>query len=460
MFTSQNNKRAVENFLVQDITATVATIGLGNDLVNTATGAINLDEKQIGVFDSSGYGSNNLYDEVVAAQTIANSPVIQIMQGTAGSANPAAIVNKYPLWTRPYEASSEINGRNFVHVTKQVAETPSHSTWLIGATPATTGALSAADSTEYGLTIAYRGRDVEEMYGGEQAASFAPSYITPDYTALGTTNSLDHLIQNLTWDINRNSKVIAVNRTRFRGNDPIVGFAINTVGNTGAGAGTRIATLTAGTFVPVVNTQFGIRGITVTQAMVDSIKAAGAAYGDASILTIDLTTAGTIAAAADVVAADAMILMALDRTTSYEDRIPQVKNRIKVGLTLGFDYTQDYHKELSFAYEGQGVGRTLELQFQATHNQRKYNLNHRQVPVIKFPSDIDESLMYDTYVIEHVSSRVIDTVGNTSHSPAKEIILFPTEGTGVISTPGNSAAETAFEAILNPWLASGNHATI
>ena len=454
-----NNKRAVETFLVQK-TAGVAVVADGTTLlIDSANSKANLAEGQLGIFDASGTGSGTMYTSVAASPTTAQSPIIQIIQGTAGSVDPSSIQNKYPLWTRPYEASGEINGRNGVTVTKQVYDAPTHSTWVIGAPVGTTGAFAAADSTEFGFTVAYRGRHVEEFYGGEQAASFAPSFITPDYTTLGTVNSLDHMIQNLLWDVNRNSYIVAPNRTRFTGNDPIIGFTINSGagGNLGNTTGTLVSSLTAGTVIAVVNTQYGTRNVTLTQDMATSVISAITAYDAANtttltttarITTIDLTTAGAVVGT--TTGSDMFMLVALDRVTSFDDRIPQVKTRLKIGMTLGFDYTTTYHDELVYAYEGQGVARTLELQFQATHNQRKYSLNHRQVPVIKFPSDIDLTAQYDTYVIEHAHSAIIDTVGNTSVSPAKEIILFPT----------GDASEAAFDTAIDSWLVSGNNGPI
>lgn len=449
---SQNNLRAVETFLVAATTED-ALPAADTLLTDSSTGAVNLNDGQLGIFQAypmDGALTRAYHAALDAADEVVDAPWIQIYQGTADSANPAGGTATYPLWVRPYEASQVIVGSNNLVVTKQAPVAPTISTWVVGV-PGGTGAITALDNTEYAMSIAYRGRMMDELYSPEATNHFNPSYLTPNYTTLGTAEPEDHLIQNLCWVINRNSKALAVNRTKFRGSEPVIALAVMATSPTaGAEIGGAVDPLLAGDFLPIVNTNVGVRGITLTQAQVTSIQnAAVAATGavsvaalDANILTIDLTTAGTTTGGV----ADMIILLALDRDQAFEDRVPQVKTRLQVGLTRGFDFNLVYNNEEVFASEGQGQGRWLDLWYKATHGQRKYNLDHTLDPVIEFPSPIDTADSYFQYTIIHEDVNQVN-IGGTSVSPMREILLIPEENTNLV---------TAFEAVLDPWVASAN----
>jgi hypothetical protein len=460
MAYTHNNKRAVETFLVAAAGQT-ALPNADTALVNASTGAVNLNNGQLGFFAAypldagSGVRSlNTALNHTTTYDTIANAPWVQIFQGNENSADPSSASANYPLWVRPYEASSVIKGSNNLTVTKKEPVAPTTSTWAIGQ-PAGTGSgeITALDNTEYSISIAYRGRRMDEFYHPEGTNHFSPSFVTPNYTALGTAQPVDHLIQNLAWEINRNSKAVAVNRTKFRGNDPVVALAIDAsspsagteIGEGGSG-GTAIA---AGDFIPVVNTSFGVKGITLTADQADSIKdavvaATGVAIGslDANILTIDLATAGTATGGT----ADMIILLALDADLAFDDKIPQVKTRLDVGLTRGFDFNTVYATQEVNASEGQGQGRTLDLWYKATHGQRKYNLDHTHDPIPEFPSPIDTADAYYQYTVMHEDENQVD-VGNVVVSPKKAIVLVPDANTTLV---------TAIDNVFGAWVASAN----
>lgn len=456
----QNNKRAVETFLVAkgsgDSAALYNTAGSGNSLTN-GSGNIVLSDGQLGFFDGSGMGTNTLHDATDVNPTIAESPVIYIAQGTASSADVAAAqaAASFPLPARPYERSGDFKSTHRFLATKQLYAAPTHSTWVIGGSG---GAIVPYDNTEYQMRIAYRGRRMDEFYNPEGTNHFNPHFVTPNYTSLGTAQPLDHLVQNLAWNINRNSKILQVNRTRFKGNEPVVALAISTnddgsgvnIGGNGA-AETPIA---AGDVIPVVNTNFGVRNITLTEAQATSIKnAAVAASGDAianvtwHILTIDLSNAGTATGGT----ADVIMLLALDADLAYVDRIPQVKTRLDVGLTMGFDYNTVYHEEVEEAYEGTGSGRVWNILYENTHGQRKHMLRQRKDwPFTEYASPVDTAATYVSYQIENVEANQIDT-SNLSESPQKTTVLIPSSETTLI---------TAFDTALNSWLASAGQPSI
>lgn len=450
MVNRYGNKRANETFLVAKAgQAFYNTAGAGN-FINTLTDdSVVLADGQIGIFAASSRGSVALNTATPVAPTIAHAPSIFIAQGNENSANPSAPQKKFPLWNEPFWASAPINGNTPVNVTKRPWAVDTHSVWVIGADAGLSArALTALDNTTYQMQIAFRGLRSDIFYNPETSAGINISYATPDYTTLGTAEPLDHLIQNITWNINRNSRAVAFNRTRFAGSINAVAFAIDSTGTTG----TDIAGLTAGDQIAVINTNLGVRNITLTAGMVQSLidaQAAAVAAGQTggwSILTIDTATAGTTSGGV----ADMIMIMGLDHTPAFLDTIPQVKERLDIGLTFGFDYTTVYHEEHSQAFEGHNHYRFLDILYQNTHEQRKYNLRHTEDPVVKFPSPLVDNQNYTVYNINHVDYAQIDT--NTQmDSPQRTILCIPGTETTLI---------TAVDTALNAWLASANQSAI
>lgn len=423
-------------------TATISASGRGGadiPLNSPNNGAVNLQVNQLGVFAHQGLGSRGNNVTLSTSDTIAHAPIIYIAQGTADSANPANSVNLYPLFSRPFERTGDIDGRNGnILVTKRAYQAGQHSIWVIGKPTGHVNAISAEDLTEYGLTITFQGRREEELYTNHALAKFSTGFITPNYTALGTAKPVDHLIQNLTWQINRNSEALGVSRPNYRGNAPVIAFAIDS----SASAGTVISGLTAGTFLPVITTSAGVRGITLTSEMAANIQTAASAAGFATsdtILNINLATAGTTTGGV----ADGIMLMALDAPLAYRDELTSRKTTLNVGLSTGFDFSTVYHAQVVYAKEANGSGRVLDLQYQASHGQRKYNLDHKKDPIVEFPSPVSVTTNYDVYQI--LSVRNMNSgVANLIDAPLLSTILFP----------AGAAAETSFETLMNAWLTS------
>lgn len=435
---NQNNKRAVESFLVCSGDDQGLVAG-GTALNDNATGAVNVADGQLGIFNVASSGGTVAYLETLAAaETVADAPAIQIIQGNENSANPRGATARHPLSVRPYEASGIISGYNRIVATKQVAVAPSHSTWIIG--DASTGGITALDNTEYIMKIAYRGRVYDEYYSPEATASLTARYTTPDYTALSTAEPVDHLIQNIVWDINRNSRIFVGTSLRS-GKEPVVAIAVDTVGGTGVVANT----ITAGTVLPILTTSLGNQSITLTAAMAASIQAAlssASLPATSRLLNVNLTTAGTVTGGV----ADAIMVMALDRSLSFEDRIPQVKVRLEIGLISGFDSSVVDHEEHEEAFEGKGQGRALDLLYRATHGQRKYNLDHTKDPIPEYTSPIDTTASYTVYTIDHINVAQVDT-GNIVQSPQREYIL---------AQPADTDTIGEIDDLLGPWIASVN----
>jgi hypothetical protein len=455
MFTRNSNQHANQSYLVAK--RSVAVYNTANNHINTSGGAVLLADGQLGFFDASGFGAtgaNKLNKSLAAAGiTVAAAPIVKIYQGNENSAAPWNQTMNGPLWNRPYEESMPIHADGYILATKQDYQAPKHNVWVIGKpTAASTGKIASVKNTEYQFRVGFRGQLAEEFYNTEEALFLNTSYTTPDYTALSTAVPVDELVQNLVYNVNRNSQAFAQNKTRS-GSFPIVALAVDST----ASAGTAISAITAGTFLPLVNTTTGVKGIYPTAEQVASIVAATTAAGfdvADTVLTVDLTTAGTVTGGV----ADAIFLVALDTNAAFKDYTLSRKNRLTLGLSRGFDYNAVAQTEGVKTFEGQGLGRVLDRQYRNTQGQRKYNLIHVTDPIIEFASPIDPTDTYTTYIIDHSFNRQSD-IHHISANPCKEIVLIPTLTKGVVNGSTNSQ-ETAFELFVNNWLTSASKPTI
>jgi len=443
MIPTNSQKRGVETFVVNRATQTLMPSG-GTTLSNSSTGNVNLNNGQLGIVSMSPYGTVALNTFVDDTPTFAEAPVIAIYQGTEYSQNVVGSTATYPLWVRPFEKTQDIDGRNNnIIVTKQAYAAGSHNTWVVGnISGATTGAINVLNETEYRLNVGFRSRRYDEMMATQvQTANLTVGVTTPDW-AVGFADDLkrDYIVTNLGYQVNRNSKAF-LSSSRYRNTAHVVAFAVGT----DASAGTTVASLTAGTALAVFNYKGIVRSITLTQEMVTSLQTAATNSNFTRIYTIDLANAGTTTGGT----VTGLFLMALDHTPVYEDWIPQVKVALQVGLPSGFDVTTVQNKSYVNASEGQGYGRQLDLWYKNTAGQRKYSQKHTTDPVINFPSPVDTTITYSTYIVHHGTTSNPD-INSLIYAPKREVVLIPTSNTTLI---GN------FENVLNAWLSStGNPA--
>lgn len=445
MFSRQGNKRAVETFLVSKASVALFNTGSPDTNITDLTGGTVpkgttlLADGQLGIFNASGYGTETINTSIDATPSKAENPIVYIAAGLPKDATTNTGVNMpYPLWKRPFERSGDINSDNWVSATYQAYTAPAYSAWTVGAPIAGAGAVNILDEQEYSIQIAEFGYANDIFYSSSATNVIAGSYVTPNYTALGTTNPVDHLLQNLAYEFNRNSRHLGIyNNNVFHGNSNVVAFGIGT----SAAAGSQISALTVGNVYTIVaNVNVGGQ-IVMTQAIKDALIAgriAGGFAGTAELIPIDLSTAGTAALNAGV---EAIVFVSLDRNPAYIDRIPFLKSTIRAGLTRGFDYATVNSVKAQDVHEGQGTVRLLEDQYRKTHSQRLYNLNHTEFPIIEFPTPFVAGTNYDQFVIHHVDTNQIDTT-NLSESPLKTIVAIP-NGDAVVGT---------FTTLFNAWL--------
>lgn len=431
MYNKQSTKRAVETFLVAkgvSGTALYNTGNVGNNITNLAganKGKTVLADGQIGIF-AAGDGTTAINTATAVTPTLPVDGSIYLAAGLPKDPVTGLGTNvPYPLWPRPFERSGDIQGKYNIVATYAAYAAPMFSTWIVGSTLAT-GGVNIIDEKEYSLQVAEFGYHNDIMYSSETTNVISASYVTPNYTALGTTNPTDHLLQNLAYEFNRNSKHLGIyNNNVFHGNANIVVIGIGKNTAT-AGIAANSGALIPGYVLDVVNNVNLGGKLVMTAESIASIQAAIAKAGfnaASKLIPINLATAGTTANNID-----ALLFLSLDRTPVYIDRIPFLKTNIKIGLTRGFNYPTVLSLQGSTAFEGTGTSKLLQDQYRKTHGQRLYNLNHTEFPVIEFPSPIVDGEKYNTYIIHHEDTNQIDLT-NISASPLKTIVCVPTSMT-------------------------------
>ena len=295
MYRTRDNKRPIEQIFVAKAGVNSAHAS-GEALTDSSTGMVDLVNGEIKVLSYGGFGTVASNKTIGAADTVTAAPDIYIVQGTAdsGVTNPTST---YPLTPRPYEKSEPIVGNNKIIYTYRAAKRPTYDTVIVGDTVGATGAINVLDEQVYATKIAFFGKTFDEAYSGTHPNSITPSYTSKDYTTLGytTAQATDDIIQNLAYATNKNSQTLAFTKG-FQPKKPIIAFAIDTTGTQGIDP----TTVAAGAFVPVVNTNLGLRGITFTKEIVESFKNSTIPAG-ATIIPIDLSLAGNVASATALV---------------------------------------------------------------------------------------------------------------------------------------------------------------
>jgi len=422
----KGSKRPVEKVLVVKGNETLPTDGT----VLTGTGGIvNLNDGQIGLLDATpGSSTFNTFFNNASSFTFEQIPIAKVVQGTEMSATPN--LARIPFTRRPYEESHTIIGRNVISYTGRAYVGPKQSSSVIPVTSA-----NAVELSKYSLNLSFRGRRVTEFDSGIQAVvRKTVEYNTPDYTALGTTNANDDIVQNLSYLINQNSRQFNGTWGNLGGNWAVIAFAVDLSG----GSGTAISAISAGTSVPVVVSSVGTQSVVFTQEQVDTLAdvvANTALTTSSTIELIDPTTFGSGTS-------DYILLMALSEVPAYIDRDPTLHIRIDVGAGDKFQELAVVPVVGCDPFEGQGTYRQWKIYFDNTNGQRGYSQNRDLYPVLVYPTSLVEGATYSALIIEHYESSQVQFTG-TSVSPLKTVILVPTSGSG------KAAILDAF----NDWLA-------
>lgn len=417
-------KRAVEKILVAKNDQNL--LSAGTSLVDS-NGNFNGSDGQLAVVDFGGYGTNNNYEAITAGDTPTDSPQIAIAQGTPDANNASGEIYD-GLQARPFEISNPIIGKNVRIFQGKAFSEQRKSAWVVGADSGLSDEINVSDDTQYKVNIAFRGtrRDVRTSLHGIDRID--PSFVTPDYTALGTTAPLDNLVQNLVRNINLHSKGVNLNQSNTQ--KPVLALAIAQSNN---GNGTTLSDVSNNNVSTLtgygVDNDVGIQNA-VSDIISDSSNSVG---GNEELVTIDLSTAGS------ATGAEFFIVIALDESKAYEDREGDVSVRLDIGLDSGFDSTVGLY-ESALMTRPQGTARQWKIVYKNTD--RRYSQNRSEFPIVELDNYISDSTNYDAYIIVHDVVKN-QAVASTIDSPHKTIILVPTN---------DNNTKTDLEGVLNPYI--------
>lgn len=427
---AKNSKRAVESILVADGNQALATGG--QPIIDSA--GYNVANEQLAVFCNSYNGTLDNGEVLTAGATVQDAPVITIAQGTPfsstlGSSTIQGLPDVNIL------KSSPIDGRYVLSVKKQAYVAPRASGWVIGSTTAA-NAILPLDNTVFGVKIAFNSARGDQSFSKHIRQAQDVSYLTPDYTALSTTNPTDHLVQNLVSNINKLSSGVITNG--YKGNFPFIALAVDK--DSAAGSVTLTNLSSSGVALPsgyggyVTDAQFAAA---VAKIVADGV---GGLAGADTVVPINLTTAGTSANGADII-----VIISLSDKFAVEDRVWQKQVELEVGLPYGFNYPTVALAEGSEVVEGEGGGRQWEVYFKNTAAQRQTQ-NRSLFPFLTPYVPVDSSATYISYQIEHYEVTENGIAANIN-APLKTIVLIES---------GDTTTQAQFEAVINPWLLSLN----
>jgi len=444
MSYSQNKVR-VEKTLVE--AGNIVLPAGGTPLINTTSGVVALANGQLAIVDASGNGTNTRNTSLTAGDTVINSPIIAIYQGTPDSAQLGSFSTAgMPLPNRPFEKSHDIIGSTITLFKGKAYASPTSNCWVVGGATSGGGAtaVNLQDNTVYELTLTTHGRRTDIINGRNMAAIF-PQYTTPFYTALGYTalNQRDDLMQNMAYQVLQASNLYP----NTPGGNQEIAIAINELATGNAHSVVTISGLTVGTTLVLYTGVDATISLTLNQDQVTTLQSLIVANGGpiantAVIETVNLTTAGFGNANVDRLA-----ILALNEQLAFFDRIAQVKPRVVVGLRQGFNPNTVYLEEVSVAFEGEGLARQWQLYYDETDDLRKYGSS--QYPgayVIDYPSPIVANTTYNVYIIYHFD-RGESSDGEQAQSAFLTNVLIPT---------GDTISKASFEAVINPYVVSLN----
>lgn len=423
------HQRAVEHFVPVAVGTTYYNDATNKDLFNSNLN-LNLAVGQVGVFSANGEGSLAPNKSLsTSAFNIDAAPSIYIASGRN-------VTQKSPLPQIQYWRSHTINASDRTKATFKAYAAPTHEVWMLSN-------VQALDNTQYTIKIGYTGRRHDEMYSCVRRNASSHSFVTPDYTTLGTAVPVDHLLQNLAFEINRTAYDVRKIGNKSIGTFPVIALALTTGHATPSADGTLINNLPSGGNFTIATTSAGNWTVYITpemkQSIINAATAAGLNPANDAVLTINLSTAGTTTNGT----AEAIMLVGTDWPLALEDEVPQVKVSIRPTLVAGFTDTASLSK-FEDAFEGSGVGRVINLMFYATQAQRLHNLNYFDPVDPKIDSPFTDDGKYDLLVIESVAKETPGVTGEVAFPRATYVVIE------------NGYDSSTLRSNLDTWLSSAS----
>lgn len=449
----QGNRFKSETILVAS--GDQALLASGN-LAASSGNALNIADGQLGLVSLSNGYTRDYGAMIQAGDTITAAPIIKVVQGTPNSTN-IANVGPTMITDKSVVESAPLNSAYSMSFQASLATVAQYNSWVIGHVDGNTGALPEYSNTDYQLNITFDGVKQNRYYGLSGMNSLNPSVTTPDFTVLNATytDPRDYIVQNLAYEVNKNSKLFPVTSGQRGGNEPIVAFAINTAGGSGQTL-TGVAGLAIGATIDVVTISGQTHTITVDQAFKATVASWIAAAsndvdGSSTIELIDLSAAGT----ASGVGADVLIVMAVDDDSAFlVDTVIDSKVKLRVGMTINGTYPSLVTiNESALPVLGNGDGKSWQEQYDRragmqVYNQQRWGDNRG---LIVPPEYIDPTKTYVSYIILHWD-EILVAGGHAQALPHKLVILLEANAaTGAISDTTTSAS---LDSVFKPWLDS------
>ena len=408
---TSTSKVRVEQILVNASNTALPAAGTA---LFSGTGLTNLTVGQIGIYDA------DTLEAIGVGTTVDDSPNIIIARADKLAAS-------YPLPRREVTMTKRI-GPDIVSYTGVSYAAPVANLWMVGIDNATaTGQINVTNDVLYQMILALDGRRTDIVHGRNTPAIYG-KVAAKDYTAYTDDDARDEIVQNMVLDINSQN------------NTAVLALAIDSAA---AGTGLALSGATVGVEVTVATLDDGTVLTHVLTAAEANAIANAVTAGDLTG-SWEIVNATSTATQASIVC-DIILLLALDATPSFYDRVKELRHRVVPGLSSGFAASVE-NDELTSPFEGSGTSRWWELQYQSAAGPQKFG--PEQAPFsrtpFQFPSPVVDAATYDVYSI--VYNHGVDTTASTkSFNPFVAHILVPI---------GNTAFTTSFEAVLNPWMAS------
>lgn len=416
------NKLAMEQILVAYCPgATDQTLAQGA-LVDAST-SLGLGDGNIGILSWDHKGSPSLGNFLATGDDSSDVRAIKILQGTPASSN-ITTADPWEAGHKGYVESGIIRKDKIRSVYAQTCRAAVYG--AVGATQF--DSTVPKDTTEYKMYVTLDSVRNDQFWGPNDE-TLNVHYTTPDYTALSTTSPMDHLLQNVLFEMNKYSRLINLSNYSYaKGNRNVLALGINLAG----GSGTAIGTIDCGDSVNVMTDGSTTSAVVFDEAMVMSVAeivarmaadsnivAANKIDGSSTIEVIDLSTAG------DAAKIDAFIILGLPEQKSVAfDNVAQIMVQPSLELGGGFQVSPIHATAEASADEGAGYGWQWLIQ-----NDNRWQLainNMQNHPHGDYYNEgekyINPDYRYTSYIIEYYDTE--STLTTEEVSPKRLILLL------------------------------------
>lgn len=455
MSFKRTNKLDMEQILVSGCNSISEPQPFATGSLVDGSTALGVGNGQLGVISWDGDGVAT-YGTFLTAGTLADARAIKVVQGTPASAD----ITTADPWEVSHQGYKNSGILRADHVRSITVQKPRSARW---GTHAFMDVPVPEDNTEYRMYVELESVRNDRQYGGNDEIVHA-RFETPDYTTLGTTNPEDHMLSNLLFDLNTQSRHVRLSNGAYvRGNRNVLALGINV---SGAGTGTPIGTLTCGDSVDIMVSTDSVTGETVTtsividypillalayqiakQARINALTTPDAITDELTVTSeiqvINLDTAGTAALGSGI---DAFIVLGLpDVPAPYFDNIEQTMTDVRVNLADGFVVDPPFAVKGELD-EGTGQGRKWLIMNDNRHQLGIHTMQNH--PHGEYFSEgvkyIDPLGNYTSYIVDYYDTE--QTLTTRELDPKQLTILLCSD----LTCPTVTDASVAYTTNLTP----------